>query len=127
MQTKQLKYCWYLLWYNFNYIWFMDNRNLCFIPILKEKMTKFWHLVLFISLTLKYLSTSLLTLYLQFQNLRNAGVIIRGKMVCTLVAGLDKLCMCVHGTLKIKIFTNCHTWLIFQQVHMLRNTLVQFP
>ena len=27
----------------FNYIWFIDSKNLCFILILKQKMTKFWH------------------------------------------------------------------------------------
>ena len=28
----------------FHYIWFIGSENLCFIPILKEKMTRFWHL-----------------------------------------------------------------------------------
>ena len=38
----------------FYYIWFIDTENLCSILFLKEKMTRFWHLKLFISLTLKY-------------------------------------------------------------------------
>ena len=37
----------------FRYIKFIDSENVCFILILKEKMTRFWHLILFISLTLK--------------------------------------------------------------------------
>ena len=37
----------------FHYMWFIDSKNLCFIFILKEKMTRFFHLLLFISLTLK--------------------------------------------------------------------------
>ena len=37
----------------FLYIWFIDSENLSFILILKEKMTRFWHLVLFIFQTLK--------------------------------------------------------------------------
>ena len=37
----------------FHYIWFIDSENLCLILILKEKMTKFWHAILFISVTLK--------------------------------------------------------------------------
>ena len=40
MQTiKQWKYCWYLDF--FIYIWFIDSENLCFILILKWKMTRF--------------------------------------------------------------------------------------
>ena len=38
----------------FHYIWFIDSENLYFILILKEKMTRFWHLILVISLTVKY-------------------------------------------------------------------------
>ena len=34
-------------------MWFIDSENLCFILILKEKVTRFCHLILFISLTLK--------------------------------------------------------------------------
>ena len=37
----------------FHYIWFNENKYLFFIFILKEKMTSFWHLILFIFLTLK--------------------------------------------------------------------------
>ena len=37
----------------FHYIWFIDSENLCFILILKEKMTIFWRLILFTSQILK--------------------------------------------------------------------------
>ena len=52
---KQWKYCWYLVVFFvfFRYIWFIDSENLYFILILKDKMTRFWHLILFISLILK--------------------------------------------------------------------------
>ena len=36
----------------FHYIWFIDSENLSFILILKVKMTRFWHLILLISLPL---------------------------------------------------------------------------
>ena len=37
----------------FHYIGFIYSENLCFVLILKVKMRRFWHLILFISLTLK--------------------------------------------------------------------------
>ena len=37
----------------FHHIWFIDSEKLCFILSLKEKTTRFRHLILFISLTLK--------------------------------------------------------------------------
>ena len=37
----------------FHYVWFIDSENVCFIHILKEKMARYWYLILFIPLTLK--------------------------------------------------------------------------
>ena len=37
----------------FHHIWFIDSEKLCLILSLKEKTTRFRHLILFISLTLK--------------------------------------------------------------------------
>ena len=34
----------------FYYVWFNDSEDLCFIVILKEKITRFWHLILLLSL-----------------------------------------------------------------------------
>ena len=34
----------------FHNIWFICSENVCLILILKEKLTRFWHLILFISL-----------------------------------------------------------------------------
>ena len=39
IQTKTLKIL--LIFRFFHYIWFIDSENLCFILILKEKMTRF--------------------------------------------------------------------------------------
>ena len=38
----------------FHYIWFIDSENLYFIPVLKDKITRFWLLTWFISLILKF-------------------------------------------------------------------------
>ena len=37
----------------FHYIWFIDQENLYFILILKDKMARFLHLILLISLNLE--------------------------------------------------------------------------
>ena len=51
LQTiKQWKYCWYL---DFFIILGLLIVKICFIIILKEKMTRFWLLILFFSLNLK--------------------------------------------------------------------------
>ena len=57
-EIKQWKYCWYLvcLLFFFHYICFIDSENLYFIPVLKDKITRFWLLTWFISLILKFLS-----------------------------------------------------------------------
>ena len=47
--TKPGKYC----CLDFFHIWFIDDENLCFVFIFKEKTSRFLHLILFISLTLK--------------------------------------------------------------------------
>ena len=39
--------------YIFSLYLFIDNKNLCFILIQRENMTRFLHLILFIVLTLK--------------------------------------------------------------------------
>ena len=49
--NKTVKILWIFRF--FHYIWFIDRENLNLTIILKEKMTRFWHLILFISLTWK--------------------------------------------------------------------------
>ena len=52
METiKQWKYCWYLVFSH--YIWFIESENLYFILVLKDKMTRFWHLIFSNSLILE--------------------------------------------------------------------------
>ena len=58
-----------LLLTSFHYIWFIDSENLCFIFILKEKMTRFRHLILFTSLALKLAPPCNKRRISQFENL----------------------------------------------------------
>ena len=54
-----------------HYIWFIENKNLCFIFNLKQNMTSFWHLILFIFLTLKEVPPSFMHHTYKLRNKRH--------------------------------------------------------